>query len=499
MNNKVYDIRTKRRKEQIKKWKKKKNDILLMLFTFLFIIGYLSITAVSLFMNPNNNKLRVTMLKMEDIIYSEGIIVRNEVTVKPNTSGDASYNYQDNEKVKKDDLIAVISDKNLNNIKRSRLNEINAEILKFQSQRKDLFLFKDSLVKLNTSFDKKIKYYYGKTFYGDNFEEIYALKKNMDDYLYGKVSLLSAESTDNTGYYIEKRRNFLNQIDANTESLVAPIGGVLSYYTDGFEDIYTKDTLSNIDLDDFKKSFANDVSDFSRINAGDNAFKIVDGFEWYLAGLVSNKDIDKFSVGQTKKLRLFGVRNETVKAQILDIKKYGEKSIVYYKLVSKIENFLNVRKVDFEVIENSYEGYKLPKKSVVKKTLLKIPTDCIVKIAKVRGVLKKIGNEPEFTPIDIVYSDEGYSYISSIGSQLRLGDYLVKKGATIEDTVVLNEVANVSGIYVINTNIARFKAIDIVLERDDYVLAKPNLLYSIKLYDQYVDDISKISEGKYVN
>jgi len=476
--------------------KEERSNLYLGLITFFIISIYLLFTGFLLLIKPPVSKERVHIHKMEDVIYSEGVLIRDEFIKLSPKNGEVTHLFRENEKVKLGDNVIQISNKTLNSIKEDKIEEIDKNILKAQAKRKDIFKYSDEVAALNKDVNQKFKLFYTKNFYLDDFSNITNLQKELDDYFKMKKILFSSDISDSTNSLIKDKSFLTNQIASNTTYVTADKGGIVSYNLDGYEEILTPEKITELDIKDISK-YKNKNLDRNYDNAVYNepVFKIVDNFNWYLATVVDTADSYNYNEGDFKTLRVYGIESDEISGEIYYMKRYKSKTLLVFKFTSHLKNILNYRRVQIEILENSYEGYKLPKKAIVEKTFLKIPNEAISTSKKKKIVIK---TDDEFTtpvPIDIVFSDNEFSYVSNDFTQLNLNDSVIIKDSHSNKIISLTMLERVKGIYTVNTNNARFKMIDVIIDKEDYVLARMNVKGSINLYDKFIVDAGNVNDG----
>lgn len=487
-NDKVYNLNRRRQKKIIRSRNSK-------IFTF-FAIIFFYLFFTSIFFNTKSvENNRVLREKMENTITSEALIIRDEIVLKSEAEGIITHYFQETDKVKKGDVIASVIDEDIYDINRSHVEEIEKDILKKQARRDGIFLFNNELNDLNANIDKKIKNYFGKTFNSNNLKEAVGLKRHLENYISDKLNIYTFENKGSIKPLIKKYKFLNNKLESEYKNVLAPRGGILLYDFDGFENKYNFNDVNSVSIDDIKSTNSTStITNLNKITYGDPICKVVNNFKWYLATVVDNKLAKDLKVGDTKKIRVSDAVVNVFNANIVRVDRKDKGTIVVLEANSNIEDFLTSRKVKIDIIQKSYEGYKIQKKAIVYKTFFKIPNKYIINSQNTRGIIKKENNEEKFFPVDVLYNDTFYTYVYTDFEKFSLNDEILYKKDNTYETYSLNTVEK-PGVYLSDTNFADFKRVEIILEKDDYILAKMNIKNSINLYDSYILDAKYSVDG----
>lgn len=164
-----------------------------------------------------------------------------------------------------------------------------------------------------------------------------------------------------------QRENILGGIGASRESVTARMSGVISLYTDGFEDYlrlsdmanYTVDYLDTLpdDID------ANKIS--ARVDVNDPVCKVVNNHLFYVMMAVPTSEIANHKVGESVKVRFKNMAGETRAGLIHSISDNQDgRTMIVVQCLDYLENAFSYRTADVDVIFASYTGYKIPVSSI---------------------------------------------------------------------------------------------------------------------------------------
>lgn len=216
----------------------------------------------------------------------------------------------------------------------------------------------------------------------------------------------------------EELSQLKSQLPAAKGNITSAQSGYFVSVTDGFETVYTTDSLDNI-TPEF-------LSGSTPEKTPDNAIgKIVSDYEWYIAAAVSINDSLKYKVGDRLEIKTDIKTNPTlpVKVKQINISESNDSAVVIFSCQQMSSELASMRGGVMTVVSRTYSGLKIPRKS------LRV-VDGETGVYVVSGILLK------FVPVTVIYSDEEYVICEQEQSNsdvLRLYDEVVAKGRNLYD------------------------------------------------------------------
>lgn len=200
-------------------------------------------------------------------------------------------------------------------------------------------------------------------------KQILEFKKEISNLVIKKAKIAGELST--SGSYIKElanqRGNYEKQLIEDSEYVIAPISGMVSYRVDNLEDILKADDLSNLTED---KLEGLGLKTGKIISASNECAKIVDNFNCYIATILNSEASNNAEVGDDVVLR-FSNNNE-VDAEIVKAdKQVSGKMLIVLKFNEIPQELTEYRKISFDVIWWKDSGLKVPNQTVVEKDGLK--------------------------------------------------------------------------------------------------------------------------------
>lgn len=364
----------------------------LIVFLFYFILNGSNIIGKSTetFMVENGT------LSYEE--SAEGYLIRDESVLKgDNYSNGISQIVTDNSRVSKGEAVFRYYSNNENDIN-NQITELDKEINEaLQNVQKTNFPI--DIVNL----ENEIKNILKEMNKENNLQTIREYKKRLNSYIVKKAEIAGEYSP--AGSYIkeliEKRTALNNQLTSDSEIVTAPYPGLISYKVDGLEEVLkVNDEDFSYVTSELLNSFNLEVG--SSIPESNEAGKIVNNYECYIACPINTENSEVAEVGNKIKLR-FSDSTE-ITAEIAAINEEENGRVIIFKITENIENLLEYRKVSFEIIWWSYSGWKVSNSALIEK-------DDLTYIKRTKAgvqeeILVKVLRQNETYSIVENYSDE---------------------------------------------------------------------------------------------
>lgn len=181
-------------------------------------------------------------------------------------------------------------------------------------------------------------------------------------------------------------------------------------YCDGYETELTPNKLDELTISDI-----NSISD-RRSNEETIVGKMIEGYGWYLAGIIDNSR-KEYAIGNSVKLK-FDFSDETFDAVIYDIRDEGdpEQSIIIVQCSKFNYDLVQHRAEKCELIKGSYQGLKVPRESIrfddIEENIYNEEGEVTgTSTVNYKGVYILKGEQVVFKKIDVIY--EGSDYVLS--------------------------------------------------------------------------------------
>lgn len=308
-------------------------------------------------------------------IDAETFILRDEVVVKTNSSGQIQYFVAEGEKVKKYQLIAQVQyiQKNEDDIASEKEN-VTSDDLRVDIE--------------EIGYD--IRYLFSKIMFAistEKYSEVYDLKEEL------KLKLDKKERLKSENQDIDYNESEFSEVEnGEVIKLLSPKSGIVSYYIDGYEDVFINENILKIE---YSKLLDKDINmeNYSTqiVNDGDIIYKVVNNNYYKLVSLVDKYYTDFFEKG--KEINVV-INDEIATGTVVDSFDEGDYLVVVMDMYQLVSGYQKNRKVSAQLIPANYRG-------------LLIYNDSLVKVNGRYGVyILNIENKKVFVPIKIIGYDD---------------------------------------------------------------------------------------------
>ena len=491
-NKKIYRAK--------KKSKPRNIHIISKLFTITIFIIIISYFSFSIFKSLNKEPIDYETIEygsIDDTTQVKGIIIRDEVVYKATKNGILTFNNGENERVKKGEIIASVKNEEAIKTTEDDIALINEKILQLQEQRDELSIFYEDVKKIDTQIqsvlDKSIN-----NLSTYNISEIYEIKDNINKKLTIRNQMLLSENTGSIQELSAQKASKEIKVNQNTQNIVSNDSGIVSYYTDGLEEVFTFETKDNLTKEQTLMQPESEQEYKVNILEGEAVFKIVRDNNFYIASYIKTENISNWTEGETRYIYINDNGNLKQLEIIIEKIEIGEKeSYVLMKSNKNMIDFIDKRNITFE-LSKPKEGFKIGLDAIAEEELLKVPTSYIVD----NNVTKKSSTGELITvPIKLSGQDDNgeYTYVSISPGIIDIGDYIINPQTNQEQQ--LNEIFTKKGIYVVNSGIYTFKNINTegAVQNDQFIILEPSKNTNIKLYDRYAPNVSVVNGEEIVN
>ena len=424
-----------------------------------------------------------------------GIVVRDEYVVTASKTGQPSFNYAEGDKIKKNAAVCTISESESSKSAEDKLQTIDENIIETQKNKIDISKYKDEINSVENSIAASVASAQTRITLG-NYNDVYTMRSAVQTQMDIRTDIWISENSESSDSMAAERETYASQLANSLESLSAPESGILVLSSDGNEEKFTPDILANITEKDINASY--DIKYMSKtttIDAGSPAFKIVRSNTWYICAYIENSIASDWQEGDSKTIRGVVDKSEiSVDFQIASMTAGDSKTYVVFKTDKNIQDFLNVRTLEFYITDSSYQGLKIPNTAIIEKTFLKIPSGCVSESLNGTSVVKRVNGKDELVKVEIESSDDEFSYIRQDFDTLKIGDIILNGTGETAVEYTISEVSTQVGVLTANGAYAEFAGITVLGQNSQYTIADPSSS-SLKAYDKIVVNASDINEG----
>ena len=384
--NKIIDLKEKRNKDTRKK---------IIIYILLGVICIYIISAIYLIIKTPTDTVTIDdgILTFEE--STTGYIVRNEKVVKGKKYKNDIYQIvSEGERAAKGQSIFRYYGDNEEKLEK-KIEDINEDIQKALEKEN----FPLDVKNLDNQIENKVKNIEKLT----DIQKMVELKKEINS-LIEKKAVIAGESSP-TGSYIKKlieqKEKYEKEISKGSETIKAPMSGVVSYRIDGLEDVLTTSDFSKFTE---KKLDELDLKTGKIISSSNESAKVIDNFECYIVTILDSNVAKDAKQGDKIKITLSSGTEVTAIVDTISKQESG-KMLIVFKINNLTEELISYRKISCNITWWSYSGLKVPNDAIAKDE-----NDLSYVIKKTSGGNKKV-------LVKILKANDKYSIVSKYSAE----------------------------------------------------------------------------------
>lgn len=437
---------------------------------FLILIYFVASLVKSLTKNPVTT-YKVSSSNINNNISCQGIALRSEQEVKSTKSGYLIYFVKDGDKVNKSASVCTVDETG------SVISAIQAA---GQSEEGNNLFTSEDYKNIRNTIDQ-----YKSDYSNENFASLYNFKSQIESKVMELSGQVMVQQIDAGGA----------QVSSTLESVTSPDSGVISYYTDGFENKTPEGlTESDFNQQNYKRTSlkSGDVQ-----NAGATIFKICPDENWNIVCKLTNDQASKL---KEETSITFTINNDPqeISADFSLLQKENCYFLVL-NLSKYMINYISDRYLSIEIILDRYAGLKVPNSSLVEKETYKIPKgavkneeDKMMQTVQVTRTDKDGKQENKTLELTVYKEDDDYYYVDE--TVFDDSDMLHPASGGDAIQVLSLEREKITGVYLGNQGVADFLEVSIVKSEDEFTIV--NSGEGLKEYDNIVQDSSSVVENQ---
>lgn len=401
---------------------KTKNRSWQKIFTILIVLallGYIGYQVYRSIFSGIKTELAVNYSVYESI-EAEGLIFRSE-TVIPSKNGHLYYTIKNGARIAKDGVIASVYSSENDGLLADQIEEIETRISMLRGLQTNDSSTHITLDIINTQLTNSLNDLI--TDVGDgSFDSAEDAKDHLLSLL-SKKQIVTGKKIDFSAEITkleQKKKDLKSQYHAPLSVIRAPVAGYFVDNTDGYETVLSSLDPLTLTTDKLQELLAAEPQAVSA-----SAGKIVGGYEWYFACVVSDAYYNTLAVGNSLSLKMNFVSEEEVPVTVAACNKDNNgKLAVVFRCAYMSEELSDIRKETAQLLLVRHTGLRVPKRAIV------------IDDEMQAGVYVRSGNVAAFRKIDQLYSEPADYVISKIKEEsgyLQLYDDIIVSGKGLYD------------------------------------------------------------------
>lgn len=412
-----------------------KKTKLVLGITGAILLVFLIYQLYAVFYNPITTEI-VSAAETVDGINITGIIIRNEETIKSDTSAAMHFEIDDNERVAAGGVIANLYSSAEQSVAAAELKNVEKQIHNIEQIQKYNDLNAVDIGTLNVKIYDVFKSINSVTSTG-KFSDLQSSKEEMLS-LMNRRKLATGQEVDFSTQLAtlnKKRDDLLSRIHQPIGVLKSDKSGYFVSTTDGYESVLTPSML-----DDITPEFLDDIKPETVDSAAIG--KLVSDYTMYIAASVSIGDSFTFKVGDKLVINTTLKSNPELDVVVHDINvsDKSDRAVIIFSCQEMSGELSTMRSDTMTVVKKKYSGLKVNSKALRVSSKTQSNTDGTESEKAVTGVYVVNGVVAEFVPVNIIYTMDGYALceVKTEDGNLRLYDEVIVKGKNIYEGKIID-------------------------------------------------------------
>lgn len=284
-----------------------------------------------------------------------GYIIKDEAVISKEKSKILVPVIAEGSRVAKNDIIATYKGEEYKNYE-TTLSQMDKEILERMKYLPPVY--SSEVNAIEHTIYTLVKESIGQTSYS----KMQDYKQKVNNNINKRANIIGELSPDGAEIkeMLEERNNYEQQAKKSNDNILATMPGIVVYSADGIEDKLDYNIITNINYDTIKNTI-NElcVSDNTKI-------KIVNNYEAYIVMKVDLKNAEYIKEGQDYKLRLIEQDGYELLGELIKATPLEDGVEVYFKITNGIENIVNLREAEIEIVWDYSSGLVVPFKAINK-------------------------------------------------------------------------------------------------------------------------------------
>lgn len=324
---------------------------------YYIVIGSICILALVILLilsiSKNTKQYLVQTGSLEHTEITTGYIIKEEKVILKDQTKVLVPVISEGARVSKNDIIATYKGEEYKNYE-EQLAVLDKEILERMKELPTVYSSEVSAIE-DTIYNL-VKESVGETTYSKMQEYKQKINSNINKRanIIGSLSPAGAEIKK----LIQNRNEYEAQGKKSNDNILAPMPGIVCYTVDGLEEMLDCNNINNLDYTKIRTVINNDKS------VDNTKIKVINNYKAYIVMKVSLDNMQYIAEGYNYRLRLIEQDNYEILAKLDKVNKVEDSIEIYFKITNGIENIINLREVEIEVVWDYANGLIVPTQSI---------------------------------------------------------------------------------------------------------------------------------------
>lgn len=337
-----------------------------------YIVGSILLVLIAIglyiYYHPSYSTQVVYHGQEDMMISGQGIFVWDEELLTSSSKGVAVLNYSDGARVTAKTHVATVYSDDIDTTKRQNIKSLNERINILETNVKNHGEDGEETEDVKVLLQKKMQNvsYYSQA---GAFDELLRETEEIEALNLGTMGGTPGEELEK----LKRQRDDLERsISGSKDAFYSASSGLITSKVDGYETMINKKTVQDADNKLFDNLWNSSAVDYSKSNKEYVFGKIVNNYELTLLLRISNEDakgiVDTPTDDPTKTnvlyLKTSRVPEGKIACTVEEISSGETETILTLSVSQHLDSFMGERKMDMELIKQSYSGLKIPKEAI---------------------------------------------------------------------------------------------------------------------------------------
>ncbi len=411
-----------------KKKKKRVTGKTVLVCLFLIFVVYIGINIII-----NSGGSMTTYIARDgeeaESFTAEGFIFKDQTVITAPKAGYLECAVSESGRVSRGGTVAYIYDEEIDISVKNKVAELEEKISKAENDNRSMSASENDAVRLQQDVSSAVSSI-ALCVRDNDMEALRKIREELDDIVESKRKISGDDPSgeENLKALKEEKASLESKNNMTKTAVKTDVSGSFTATVDGLEDVLDESKLESVTRAYLKgiKTGDDEKKNEAKVESGEAIGKIVDTYLWYFAAVIDKDVADKLTEGAEIKLKFLDSSDTIINGTVYRItdEKDGE-AVLIIKSSEYVDNLYSMSSAKVEVIRKTYEGMKIPAKSVRVKD-------------NEKGVYIVSGNTVKFRKAKVYYIDDEWAIVSREEENgIKLYDEVVVSGSNIYEGKVV--------------------------------------------------------------
>ncbi len=406
-------------KSKKKKRRQKRGSALLTLLILLLALAgivFVALKMKDLFIEPATTAI-VEGSSLGNYYDGKLVIARNETLVSTENKTRIDFVAEEGSRVTNSSVICKVYSSGYNQTEINRLQTYREEIQTYHANQV-LSTYVDAALDSENATIDALAQQVRTLVHGRGVGSLSSIEKQLESALSSRKNYLRQKYPDDQElsqlYKVENDQ--LKKIESWTTTYTAEEDCLVSFYTDGYEEVVNSRTYANLTPGDVRNVVRGVAPNLDTVSKGnDPIFRTIIEDEWYALFLCTNPDWNPV-VGEKYQMQLTGFDHWILQGEVMSFSRIGNDLLLRMRVNSDVEPVLNIRTCD-ATVGDFVSGVRVPVNALYNYVDPNTKKESI-------GVIVLDGSQQTFVEVIVIsYPDESTAFVRPMlsGSPLEAG------------------------------------------------------------------------------